>query len=346
MPGFVGAATLTILLLGRTAIAEPLDLDAYGQAKRAEASPQYRQMASEKRLESIQRLKELLGRGVKGETKAEMMLRLADLYFQQGLHVPEGAQWLEKAIAIYGTVIHNYPTYQRIDQCHFFKGRGHQVLGQSEPAIESFEAVIRAYPESRLVPDAWVALADQRARDGDGFKAVVALQKTVGFPDGKWASFAQHRLGWVYIDLGESTKAREAFLAAATGDDPLIEGIAIADLEAQYGDELSNEEIRVIRQYESRSEEPPPPSPKGPPTCADKVPQLRERIEKRPDDAPQTQLRIVKCYAAEGDRGRARSELARMENEFGPKSRWAQQRSKAEVRSAKDALKEATKAVK
>ena len=50
-------------------------------------SSEYARLAEEKRMESIRRLKELLSGGVKGETKAEMMLRLADLYFQQGRYL-------------------------------------------------------------------------------------------------------------------------------------------------------------------------------------------------------------------------------------------------------------------
>src|SRR5688572_5433908 len=38
-------------------------------------------LAEQKRMESIERLKGLLSKGVADETKAEMMLRLADLYF-------------------------------------------------------------------------------------------------------------------------------------------------------------------------------------------------------------------------------------------------------------------------
>ena len=45
-------------------------------------------MAEEKRLESIDFLKELLAKGdAEGERKAEMMLRLADLYFEQGRYL-------------------------------------------------------------------------------------------------------------------------------------------------------------------------------------------------------------------------------------------------------------------
>ena len=62
-----------------------LKMSDYTQEDISEA---YRQAAREKRREEMAFAKELLSRGtLKGETKAEMMLRLADLYFQQGRYL-------------------------------------------------------------------------------------------------------------------------------------------------------------------------------------------------------------------------------------------------------------------
>ena len=47
-------------------------------------SEEYQRLAEEKRFESISRLKALLRDSPEGDRKAEMMLRLADLYFEQG----------------------------------------------------------------------------------------------------------------------------------------------------------------------------------------------------------------------------------------------------------------------
>ena len=52
---------------------------------REELSSEYRRMARQKRHQEMEFAKELLSSGrMTGETKAEMMLRLADLYFEEG----------------------------------------------------------------------------------------------------------------------------------------------------------------------------------------------------------------------------------------------------------------------
>ncbi len=125
----------------------------------------YDQMAEQKRLESLRRLKELLATGVKGETKAEMMLRTADLYYQQGVHLMRsggggGADWLGKAVKLYDAISRDHTGYQRMDQVRFFRGMSAAYLGDKAMAVSNLQVVVSQYPQSSYVSDAKGALAN------------------------------------------------------------------------------------------------------------------------------------------------------------------------------------------
>ena len=114
-------------------------------------SDELRAMAREKRHQEMAFAKELLSRGtLKGEQKAEMMLRLADLYFQEGRDIyflemkgyekkfdacfedescdstklepdnNESEKWQGKSIKLYRQILDNYPTFARADEATFY----------------------------------------------------------------------------------------------------------------------------------------------------------------------------------------------------------------------------------
>ena len=148
----------------------------------ANMSEQYARLAEEKRLESIRRLKELLTRGIQGDQKAEMMLRLADLYFQQGryLYLKEmsafdkvydacfdddncnidslradnsgSQQWQESSIKLYRNILKNHPTYARTDQATFFLGSALQDTGQLDDAANAFKRLVKLYQRRTMCP--------------------------------------------------------------------------------------------------------------------------------------------------------------------------------------------------
>src|SRR5688572_15523635 len=154
-------------------------------------SSEYQIIAEQKRMESIDRLKSLLERGgVPDETKAEMMLRLADLYFEQGryLYLKEMAaydeqyeacfnqpgcetanlkpntggsrEWQEKSIRLYEGILSQYPRYARADQATFFLGSALKDIGREADSVEAFKKLVKLYPESKYLPDAYVLIGE------------------------------------------------------------------------------------------------------------------------------------------------------------------------------------------
>jgi tetratricopeptide (TPR) repeat protein len=190
---FLASAPAFIQLCGTEALAAEEGrrvLKAREVDSSASLSEEYARMAEEKRLESIRRLKELLSRGVEGETKAEMMLRLADLYFQQGRYLylkemgafdvkyeacfndencdlegmePDNSgsnDWQRKSIKLYESILRNYPRYARADQATFYLGSALQDVGDKGQAVEAFKKLVKLYPQSSFVPDSYVLIGE------------------------------------------------------------------------------------------------------------------------------------------------------------------------------------------
>ncbi len=199
----------------------------------AAAQGEFARMAEAKRMESIGRLKELLASGVEGDTKAEMMLRLADLYFQQGRYLyltemaafdveyekcfnTDGCQadaldadntgsrdWQLKSIKLYESILANYPRYQRADQATFYLGSAQWDTNQREPAIESFKRLVKLYPQSDFVPDAYVLIGEYFFENNNAYGALSAYQKASQFKDHPKYAFATYKLAWCYYNVGE-----------------------------------------------------------------------------------------------------------------------------------------------
>jgi tetratricopeptide (TPR) repeat protein len=204
----------------------------------ANISEEYRQKAREKRRQEMDFAKELLSRGtMQGEQKAEMMLRLADLYFQEGRDFylqemsayekefdacfndpkcdssvmkadnTESAQWQGKSIKLYRQILQNYPTFARADEATFYLASALQDTGQKKEALKEFTRLVKTYPESGYVPDSYVQIGEYYFDNNNAYKALLAYQKASAYRDSPKYAFAMYKLGWCYYNVGEYGKA-------------------------------------------------------------------------------------------------------------------------------------------
>lgn len=204
----------------------------------AAISEEYARLAQQKRLESIAFLKELLSEGsAEGDRKAEMMLRLSDLYFEQGraLYLSEmeaydvvfdrcfntdgcdteslqadnsgSHEWQDKSIRLYKQILRSYPRYARADEATFFLASAQQDTGDRDSAVENYTKLVKLYPDSQYVPDSHVQIGEYYFDNGNAYKALLAYKKATAFRDSEKYSFALYKLGWCYYNVGEYDKA-------------------------------------------------------------------------------------------------------------------------------------------
>ena len=202
------------------------------------------QLAQAKRRESMERLKGLLNRNPEGETKAEMMLRLAELYYEEGryLYLQEMADydrrqgecfntegcalesvvaqndgshaWQGRAVQLYQGILRNYPQYNRADQATFFLGSALNDLDRKKESVNAFRTLVKRYPDSQWVPDAYVLIGEYFfEEEANAFKALQAYSRAAQFTDSPKYSYAMYKLGWSYYNVGDYKKAIETMKA-------------------------------------------------------------------------------------------------------------------------------------
>lgn len=162
------------------------------------------------RLEAIGQLETLLSGRREGEFRAELMLRLADLYFLQARHVSmsptcdTSREWADKSIVLYQAILADYPQYSRADEAMFYLAAALYDLDRKEEANAQFSNLVRQYPDSARVPDAWVAIGEYWFEDeGQIYKALLSYKNATTWPDSDLYPFAMYKLAWCYYILGE-----------------------------------------------------------------------------------------------------------------------------------------------
>ena len=162
----------------------------------------YRQKAREKRHQSIDFLQDLLKNNPpRGEQKAEMLLRLADQYFEEGRDVyltemdsfrvqfdqcfnTPGWQsdkmnadnsgslvWQNKSIKLYRIILKTYQQYRRADEAIFYLASALQDTDRRDEAVKEFTKLVRNYPQSRYPPDAYVMIGAYYFDNNNAYKA-------------------------------------------------------------------------------------------------------------------------------------------------------------------------------
>jgi TolA-binding protein len=241
-----------------------LTLSAFSQP---DLSAPYRQMAREKRHETMEMAKDLLSSGrLQGNTMAEMMLRLADLYFEEGrdLRLDEAGgdhaaseQWMARAIKLYKQILDEYPAFSRADDATYYLGLALWDSGQREVAAEAFARLVKAGPESEWVPDAYLMLGEHYFESNNAYNALVAYMKAAAYRDGPKYPFAMYKLAWCYRNVGDFGKAIDTMKAAleqAAPGDARLQQAAEADLRRFFAE--SGEDAEGERYFRDRDAPP------------------------------------------------------------------------------------------
>ncbi len=202
-------------------------------------SAELRALAEQKRLESISRLKALLSDAPDDSRKAEMMLRLADLYYEQGKAdyfdemdaynkkfdecfntaedpttcetlKPDNTNsfgWYKRSIKLYEGILKRYPRHPRADQATFFLGMTYKDIQQESKALAAFKKLVKLYPQSGRVPESYVLIGEYYFDRNEAFPALRAYLKASQFEDSPQWGYATYKLSWCYFNVEEYDKA-------------------------------------------------------------------------------------------------------------------------------------------
>jgi tetratricopeptide (TPR) repeat protein len=220
-------------------------LKATDTSARDAAQKEFEEKAHAARLESMERLKQLLkDTVVEGDTKAEMLLRLADLFFEEGRYLYQGemegyqaefdkcfntpkcepdkiaqdhvasAGWQERSVKLYRQILQNYPQFQRADEATFYLGQALNEIanatGDAKRRDEStleLTRLVKTYQDSRYIPDAYLLIGEYYFDKNEAMKALTAYQRAASFREFEKYAFANYKLAWCWYNVGEYGKA-------------------------------------------------------------------------------------------------------------------------------------------
>ena len=200
----------------------------------------YGEKANVKRGEAIAQLKILLERPLGPEQKAEMLMRLAELYWEQSkyeyatemrkydeeyekwfnlaaeqqkkqaepkVEATRSTAYTRKAIENYRVILQNYPNYPRIDEALFFLAFSLGDVGEEEESRDMYEKLVKNYPRSSTIPDAYNALGEYFFNHNNAYKALQNFKKAAGFKESRIYTYALYKLAWCYFNVGEHEQA-------------------------------------------------------------------------------------------------------------------------------------------
>jgi tetratricopeptide (TPR) repeat protein len=130
----------------------------------------------------------------------------------------KSAEFQDRAIDRYKTIIKAYPKYGRMDEVLFFLGQNLWEKGKPDDALKAYGVLVQRYPKSRFVPDAYLAFGEFYFNTSQGKrdllqKALEAYTKAASYTDSKVYGFAIYKQGWCQYNLGDYEAAADKFKA-------------------------------------------------------------------------------------------------------------------------------------
>lgn len=323
--------------------------------------------ADQKRDEAIDELKKLIPKAPAGR-KAEMIFRLAELYWEKskykyGLEMEEferayqgwneeGSQGeppkrevflreseviKENALDLYEKVLTQYPTYERNDEVLFYLGYNEYEAANYKKAVGHYWTLIKQFPQSPLVPDAYLQLGEHFFNNNNVLKARKAYERALATEEGRVANYARYKLAWCDYNVQEYAagiqKLKAVIDASEVAKDKKsiqLKGEALRDLARffSYVDEVETafeyfkkkggEEIavRYTSQLGGLYHE------QG--KWDQEIQTYRMLINKYPrgERAPFFQASIVEAFGQKNDRDAVRKEVERLVDLYRPGTPW------------------------
>jgi tetratricopeptide (TPR) repeat protein len=105
-----------------------------------------------------------------------------------------------------------YAKYNRMDEVLFRLAYLLQMIKKEDQAREFFHRLIKDYPQSKYVPNAYLSFAEYYFGKGEMENAGKFYEKVTQFTNSSVFGFALYKKGWVEINLGNFRNALEIFV--------------------------------------------------------------------------------------------------------------------------------------
>jgi len=150
--------------------------------------------------------------------RAETMRRLADLQLElderRGGSLADSQARQRRAVALYTAVLAEFPGDPANDRVLYQLARAHQNLGEPAQAEEALQRLIREYPQSGAIDDAYFRRAELLFKLGHFDDAALAYRRVLDLgPATPFFAPAQYKYGWAQYRQSNYEAALEVFLS-------------------------------------------------------------------------------------------------------------------------------------
>jgi tetratricopeptide (TPR) repeat protein len=129
---------------------------------------------------------------------------------QQGFEKDE-QKWLLEAVKSYIQST-KYKKYERMDEVLFKLAFLLTSVKKEDQAREFFLRLIKDYPNSKYIPDAYLSFAEYYFDKGEMENALKFYEKVEQFPKASVYPYAVYKKGWCYVNMGDHRTALETFV--------------------------------------------------------------------------------------------------------------------------------------
>ncbi|MBW1808334.1 MAG: tetratricopeptide repeat protein [Deltaproteobacteria bacterium] len=129
---------------------------------------------------------------------------------QKSLKVVE-IKWRQKAIDLYKKIANTYTSFPGRDQVLFYLAYSLWDIEKYKEALTTYRQMIKAYRNSKYVPDAYLAFGEYYFDQAKLDKALMAYKKVAEFKESPVYPYSLYKQGWCYFNLHEWSKAKDMF---------------------------------------------------------------------------------------------------------------------------------------
>jgi tetratricopeptide (TPR) repeat protein len=125
---------------------------------------------------------------------------------------PEGPKGCAAAVELHRRLAKGFPEYRQSDAVYFLAGYCLGEMGKPSEARQAYSDLVRKYPDSPHVPEAWVRIGDLGFEEGrpDSLRhAAEAYSKAAARRDHPLYEHAMYMLGWTQYRLDDLPRAVE-----------------------------------------------------------------------------------------------------------------------------------------
>jgi TolA-binding protein len=133
------------------------------------------------------------------------------LQAKQQSYLRQEQAWTVEAVKAYIAAT-RYPKYERMDEVLFRLAALLTSAKKDDQARTYFHRLIKDYPTSRYIPDAYLAFAEHAFEGGEMEAALKFYEKVEQFPKSSVYPYAAYKKGWCYVNLGDHRTALETFV--------------------------------------------------------------------------------------------------------------------------------------